>query len=390
MGENSESIQASLAALLTKIEAMDMRISNFGKQLEATQENVDTIRHRQAEAGATPAGSGVTEQGTLSATRPAPRLANLQPPLLEEPDGQPAGQVFTTAPPSPVEPMLGRAPPPEPRHDPRPAREHVPNHRRVLAQDRDRVQFIKPPKHHFPRFTGENPRLWIDMALTYFDMYQVPVHQWVSTATLYLDGHAALWWQAFKHRRRFWPWDDFAVEIESEFGQGEFESHMTHLLQLKQQGTVTEYKSAFETAMYHLIALDPSLNSKFFISQFVLGLKDEIRAAVRLQAPTSVTRAVCLAKIQEEELEIQRPRQRFQRQAPIQTMPTAIQPVQQAGKKAADDFGRERQLRDFRKANGLCFRCGDKYSKEHQCKKPLQLLTIQVGEHGEVYSIAVQ
>ena len=58
--------------------------------------------------------------------------------------------------------------------------------------------------------------------------------------------------------------------------------------------------------------------------------------------------------------------------------------MQSGLKKSADDFGRERQLRDFRHANGLCFRCGDKYSKEHQCKKPLQLLTIQLGEHGEI------
>ncbi|XP_044970093.1 uncharacterized protein LOC123430282 [Hordeum vulgare subsp. vulgare] len=154
MGENSESIQASLAILLTKIEAMDTRFSNLGKQLAATQENVDEIRHRRAEAGAKPTGSGVTEQGTSSASRPAPRLANLQPPLLEVPDGQSAGQVFTTAPPSPVEPVLGQEPPPEPRHDPRSAREHVPEHRRMLVQDRDRAHFIKPPKHHFPRFTG--------------------------------------------------------------------------------------------------------------------------------------------------------------------------------------------------------------------------------------------
>ena len=68
---------------------------------------------------------------------------------------------------------------------------------------------------------------------------------------------------------------------------------------------MTKYKAVFETAMYHLIALDPSLNSRFFISRFVLGLKDEIRAIVLLQAPTSVTRAVCLAKIQEEEMELQ-------------------------------------------------------------------------------------
>lgn len=44
----------------------------------------------------------------------------------------------------------------------------------------------------------------------------------------------------------------------------------------------------------------------------------------------------------------------------------------------------ERQLREFRRANGLCFHCGDKYSTEHQCKKPMQLLTIQMGKHGEI------
>ena len=51
-----------------------------------------------------------------------------------------------------------------------------------------------------------------------------------------------------------------------------------------------------------------------------------------------------------------------------------------------DDYGKERQLRDFRRANALCFRCGDKYSKEHQCKKPMQLLTIQLGEFGEIFT----
>jgi hypothetical protein len=51
-----------------------------------------------------------------------------------------------------------------------------------------------------------------------------------------------------------------------------------------------------------------------------------------------------------------------------------------------DDFNRERQFRDFRRANNLCFKCGDKFSKEHQCKHSGQLLTIEVGEFGEVLS----
>uniref|UniRef100_A0ACD5WZK3 Uncharacterized protein n=1 Tax=Avena sativa TaxID=4498 RepID=A0ACD5WZK3_AVESA len=162
---------------------------------------------------------------------------------------------------------------------------------------------------------------------------------------------------------------------------------MHQLLQLRQTGSVTEYRLQFETFMYHLLALDPGLNTKFFVTQFLLGLKPELRAAVRIQEPSSITRAAVLARIQEEELETTRPR--------VRPVPTgrppppapAVVPRQQAAPRAAgDDFGRERQLRDYRRANGLCFRCGDKYTREHQCKQPVQLLTIQMGDFGEMLS----
>lgn len=71
---------------------------------------------------------------------------------------------------------------------------------------------------------------------------------------------------------------------------------------------------------------------------------------------------------------------------PPPALPAAIPPRPVAALRAgADDFGRERQLRDFRRANGLCFKCGDRYSREHQCKRQGQLLTIQVGEFGSCY-----
>jgi hypothetical protein len=55
-------------------------------------------------------------------------------------------------------------------------------------------------------------------------------------------------------------------------------------------------------------------------------------------------------------------------------------------KQGNDDFNRERQLRDFHRANGLCFKCGDKFSRDHHCKRSKRLLTIEVGEFGEVLS----
>ena len=35
------------------------------------------------------------------------------------------------------------------------------------------------------------------------------------------------------------------------------------------------------------------------------------------------------------------------------------------------------QLRNYRKAKGLCFTCGEKWSKEHQCKSYVQLHVVQ-------------
>ena len=236
MGENSGTIQARLTALLTKFDAMDLHLTNLGKQIESTQENVDEIRHQQAEICAAGGGSTVTggamDAGTSSAPRLAPRLTNDLPPLLKEPDEQPPGTGYITAPASRVEPAaVTRVHEQEQVQERRrvfaPEQLHVAAPRQDSGQGRVREYAIKPPKHDFPRFTGENPNLWLDRALTYFEMYQVPPHQWVATATLYLDGHAALWWQAFKCRRRLWPWDDFAQQVTQEFGQGEFESIST-------------------------------------------------------------------------------------------------------------------------------------------------------------------
>ena len=121
-----------------------------------------------------------------------------------------------------------------------------------------------------------------------------------------------------------------------------------------------------------------------------MGLKDELRLGVRLQAPTSITRAVVFARIQEEELEKQRaPRSRI---VPVRRPPlaaTATAPQARAAtqpRPGGDEYARERQLKEFRRANGLCFRCGDKYSREHQCKRTGQILMIEVGDFGEILS----
>ncbi|KAE8801887.1 hypothetical protein D1007_22394 [Hordeum vulgare] len=68
--------------------------------------------------------------------------------------------------------------------------------------------------------------------------------------------------------------------------------------------------------------------------------------------------------------------------ASLAQLPRAAAPMRAQG----DEYAHERQLRDFRRASTLCSKCGDRYSREHKCAQPAQLLTIRVGEHGEFLS----
>lgn len=62
-----------------------------------------------------------------------------------------------------------------------------------MTSDHDRTgDFYKPPKHDFPRFDGDEPRIWLEHCTSYFELYRVPQHSWVTTASLYMEGLAAM------------------------------------------------------------------------------------------------------------------------------------------------------------------------------------------------------
>jgi hypothetical protein len=95
------------------------------------------------------------------------------------------------------------------------------------------------------------------------------------------------------------------------------------------------------------------------------GLKEEIRAPIALHRPKDVDTASALALLQEEELAI-----------------TKVKPVgrgftkgfdRNGGNKAPDktlQFGTDDKLaalKQFRRKNGLCFKCGGKWAPNHTC-----------------------
>jgi hypothetical protein len=93
-----------------------------------------------------------------------------------------------------------------------------------------------------------------------------------------------------------------AYHLFDEMPMSMFHPHMASLLQLKQKGSVVEYTTMYWECLHRVLDLDPSLNIKSFVHQYVEGLRDDIQAAVRSRSPSSITGASALARIREDEI----------------------------------------------------------------------------------------
>jgi hypothetical protein len=71
---------------------------------------------------------------------------------------------------------------------------------------------------------------------------------------------------------------------------------------LRQTGSVTYYQAQFEKLAHDILLYNPTYDHVYFVTRFLTGLKEEIRAPVALHRPRDVDTACALALLQEEEL----------------------------------------------------------------------------------------
>jgi hypothetical protein len=106
------------------------------------------------------------------------------------------------------------------------------------------------PPFEFPKFDGNNPKLWIRNSETFFDLYSVPEHRWVKLATMNFTGSASLWVQTIPAFARDLSWKELGVAICSKFDRDEHD-HLQHkFFHLKQTHIVIEYIEAFSDVTY--------------------------------------------------------------------------------------------------------------------------------------------
>lgn len=132
-----------------------------------------------------------------------------------------------------------------------------------------------------------------------------------------------------------------------------------------------------------------------FLTRFIEGLRPDIRAVIMVQRPTDLDSACSLALLQEEvtEGELSPPRHSEHRyiKFPAKNVPLIQNsrpstPVNRAtdnrGLEAAKPLSsrgddKMAALRAYRRARGLCFKCGERWGQEHTCPQTVQMHIIE-------------
>jgi hypothetical protein len=72
----------------------------------------------------------------------------------------------------------------------------------------DEVPICCPPlpKLTFPKITGDNPRIWIDMCVDYFTIFNILMCMWTTAASLHMEDNATKWLQVYKLQHGLGDW----------------------------------------------------------------------------------------------------------------------------------------------------------------------------------------
>lgn len=266
-------------------------------------------------------------------------------------------------------------------------------------------------KIDFPRFQGEDPSGWVYKCERFFEFNQIEESQKVKLAAMHLDEKIIRWFQWFEKTHTTLGWKGFVEGIVSRFGPNIFEDAIGELTKLTQTSTVKAYQERFE----ELANRTSGLTQEFFVSCFVSGLREDIRAGVQMFYPANITQAIGLARLQEESIEAihrrskipSKPGQTNWGAPPMLSLPRSNPPIGvRSDRRTHVNYAitapiapppqnninqypikklTQREM-EARKEKGLCFNCDEKFVRGHRCQRK-QLFLI-IGEEEEEEEIS--
>jgi hypothetical protein len=245
-------------------------------------------------------------------------------------------------------------------------------------------------KLEFPRYSGDDPTVWLNRVVQYFDYKQTPEEQKVSLAAFHLESEANQWWQwlqkLYTEERLPITWEAFERELLVRFGPTEVEDYDEALTKIQQMGTLREYQQEFERLANRV----EGWRQKALVGAFLGGLKQDIVSAIRMFKPKTLRDAIELARMRDENLSKSRKATRndgpksqatnyFQKSTGHVTIATG-QAASTGTTPAARTYssGGAKRLSweemQKRREKGLCFSCNEKFTPGHRCQKPQAFL----------------
>jgi hypothetical protein len=211
-------------------------------------------------------------------------------------------------------------------------------------------------------------------------MYSVEDYMWVHVVAGQMTDAVEHWLQSVADDVRKASWLTFSHMVLERFGKDQHELLIRQLFTIRMTGTVSEYMAENSRIVEQLIAYGRHIDPLYFAMRFVDGLREDIRQAVHMHRPSTLDIACSLALLQEEMTEsCTRPAGRkpdvYRGVKQVPRGPLSLLPPPRPDKPApamaappSEDSrihgvnDKLAMLRNYRRARGLCFRCGEKWA----------------------------
>ncbi|TQD76710.1 hypothetical protein C1H46_037744 [Malus baccata] len=133
------------------------------------------------------------------------------------------------------------------------------------------------------------------MADEFLDYHEIEDRRRATVAGLHLGGDAAHWLRWFKMRFPLSSWATFTTQLLQRFGPTDCLNFHMALSHISQTGSVEQYVGHFIRLSCHTL----DWSDAQLLGAFLGGLKEELQDDVVAQGPSSLTRAIELARIYE-------------------------------------------------------------------------------------------
>ncbi|KAK1409444.1 hypothetical protein QVD17_35970 [Tagetes erecta] len=234
-------------------------------------------------------------------------------------------------------------------------------------------RFTRRPYHkiEFPTFSGGDPRGWVLKAEKYFKFYNTIDEDKVDVAAMHLEGDALDLYSWLSVEQELSYWEELVDAMQKHFGPPEFQNPDEYLCSIRQTGSVHEYRQEFSRRSARV----SNWPDHCLLGVFLNGLKEELKADVRIHKPRTVYKAVSLALEFESKLNHSRHEKKtnwnsslkpdakpFTHTTPSSSSTNQLKAEPKPPTRITDAEKQSRFLK------GECFRCGDKYGPGHRCK----------------------